>query len=310
MQVFTDENFTGYEFRCYSASANVGFKHICDVYKENTIIPNCTSIVNWGNRTWESYQYKTVFEESKGRLTDFINGVQKPVVDYDFLNTLANEGYIFDYGDMESGETVILMDGWYQVEGEDERVFNKDTGYMEKTGNFKKSVYAKLVDLAEKDLLKPSINFTIKNVEYVFTDSYGKCDECGTVHNLNYGDLTWVEEEDMLLCDKCLSSTERVQSLIYNAQEDFRKALKPTVDQKTIEELGYSLISEGDTFSFAPDRYFTNNTTEEYIDRFIHKYDGFVQIYQVEQFDCPFQLWIPNENLEKAQKEIDFKFNR
>jgi hypothetical protein len=309
MQVLTDENFKGYEFRCTTSSANVGFKHVCEVYKNNEPIDACLSVVNWGNRTWESYQYKTVFEESKAKLQNFINGIQKPEIDYDFLNTLANEGYIFDYGDMEDGTPVILMDGWYQVEGEDERTYNKETNRMEKTGNFKKSVYAKLVDLAEKGLLKPSINSTIKNVDYVFTDSYRKCDECGIVHSLDYGDLTWVEEEGMLLCDKCISSPDRVQSLIQDAQEDMRKALKPTVDQEIIKELGYSLI-EGDTFSFAPDRYFVNNTTEEYIDRFIHKYNGFVQIYQVEQFDCPFQLWIPTDRLEDAQREIDFKFNR
>lgn len=308
MQVFTDENFKGYEFRCTTSSGNTGFKHVCEVYKNNDPIDSCLSVVNWGNRTWESYPYKTVFEESKAKLSDMLEGIKKPEIDHDFLNTLANEGYIADYGELESGETVILMDGWYQVEGEGEREYVEGKG-MVKTGNFKKSVYAKLVDLAEKGLLKPSINSTILNTDYVFTDEYDKCYECGTVHNTYYGDLTYVEEEGVLLCDKCINSPDRVATLIESAQEDMRKALKPTVDQKIIEELGYSLI-EGDVFSFAPDRYFVNRTTEEYIDKFIHKYNGFVQIYQVEQFDCPFQLWIPNENLEKAQKEIDFKFGR
>ena len=308
MQVLTDENFKGYEFRCTTSSANTGFKHVCEVYKNNEPIDACLSVVNWGNRTWESYQYATVFEESKAKLQDFIQGIKKPELDYDFLNTLANEGYIFDYGELESGETVILMDSWSQVDGKEEREYIEGEG-MVKTGNFIKSPYAKLRELSEKNLLKPSVKYTIDTVEFVFSDQYMRCDDCGKYFDYTWGDLTYVEEEGMLLCDKCINSPDRVQSLIQNAQDDMRKALKPTVDQEIIKELGYSLI-EGDTFSFAPDRYFVNNVSEEYIDRFIHKYNGFVQIYQVEQFDCPFQLWIPTDRLEDAQREIDFKFNR
>lgn len=308
MQVFTDEKFTDYEFRCYSASANVGFKHVCDVYKGNNIIPSCTSVVNWGNRTWEPYQYASVYEESKGRLQNLIDGVKKPELDYDFLYKLVEQDIITDYGELESGETVIMFDSWSQVDGEDEREYVEGEG-MVKTGKFIKSPYAKLRELAEKNLLKPSVQYTIDTVEFVFTDQFMKCDECGTIYDYTWGDLTYVEEEGMMLCDKCLSSSDRVATLIDSAKEDMRKALKPTIDQSIIEDLGYSLI-EGDLFSFEPDRYFVNNTTEEYIDKFIHKHGGFVQIYQVEQFDCPFQIWVPTEELEKAQKEINFKFNR
>ena len=48
MTIFTDENFTGYEFRCTASNANVGYKHVCEVYKDNTIIPKCTATVTWG----------------------------------------------------------------------------------------------------------------------------------------------------------------------------------------------------------------------------------------------------------------------
>lgn len=309
MQVFTDEKFTDYEFRCYSTSANTGFKHVCDVYKNNTIIPNCTSVVNWGNRTWEAYQYATVFESSKQSLQDFINGIKKPELDYDFLYKLVEHDIITDYGELENGETIILFDTWSQAKGEEEREYNKETNCMEKTGNFIKSPYAKLRELAEKNLLKPSINYTIENVGFVFSDQFMRCDDCGKFFDYSWGDLTYVEEDDLMLCDSCINSPDRVNSLITEAKDDLRKALKPIISQDIIKDLGYSLI-DADLFSFAPDRYFVNNTTEEYIDRFIHKYNGFVQIYQVEQFDCPFQLWVPTENLDKAQKEIDFKYKR
>lgn len=308
MQVFTDENFKGYEFRCTSASANTGFKHICEVYKDNNPIDSCMSVVNWGNRTWESFQYATVLQDSKDKLTNLLNGIEKPEIDYDFLEKLVEHDIITDYGELENGETVILMDSWSQVEGSEERTYNKETNRMEKTGNFNKSPYAKLKDLAEKGLLKPSVQSTIVNVDYVFTDEYMKCDDCGKVYNYYYGDLTYSEEEGIMLCDNCINSSERVESLIERAKNNFRQALKPTVDQSIIEGLGYSLI-EGDTFSFAQDRYFVNNTTEEWVDKFIHKYNGFVQIYQVEQFDCPFQIWVPSDVLKNAQREVNFKYN-
>lgn len=303
MQLFTDEKFEGYEFRCYTASANTGFKHVCDVYKDNNIISDCTSIVNWGNRTWEPYQYASVFEESKDRLQDFLNGVKKPEVDYDFLEKLVYEDVIADFGDMETGETVILMHSWEQVEGEEERTYVEGEG-MVKTGRFIKSPYAKLRELAEKGLLKPSVSSTILNIDYVFTDEYGRCDECGTVHNICYGDLTYVEEEGMMLCDKCVNSPDRIEPLIENAKEDFRQALKPTVDQELIEDLGYSLVTT-DTFSFDREFWGATYVSTDFVDEFIHKFDGFVQIYEVAQFVCPFQIWVPTENLDAAKEDME-----
>lgn len=309
MTVFTDENFKGYEFRCTSASANTGFKHICEVYRNNEPVDSCLSVVNWGNRTWESFQYATVLQDSKDKLQNLLDGIEKPEIDYAFLSKLVEQDIITDYGELENGETVIMFDSWEQVEGKEERTYVEGEG-MVKTGNFIKSPYAKLRDLAEKGLLKPSVQLTIVNVEYVFTDQYMKCDECGRIFDYTWGDLTYIEEEGMMLCDDCINSEDRIEGLIERAKDDLRQALKPTVNQSTIEGLGYSLVDNGDTFSFAPDRYFVNNVSEEWVDKFIHKHGGFVQIYQVEQFDCPFQIWVPTSELKKAQKEINSKFNR
>lgn len=309
MTVFTDENFKGYEFRCTSASANTGFKHICEVYRNNEPVDSCLSVVNWGNRSWEPFQYATVLQDSKDKLTNLLDGIEKPEIDYDFLYKLLEHDIITDFGELEDGETVIMFDSWDQVEGKEERTYVEGEG-MVKTGNFVKSPYAKLRDLAEKGLLKPSVQSTIVNVEYVFTDQYMKCDECGRIFDYTWGDLTLIEEEGIMLCDDCINSEDRIEGLIERAKDDFRQALKPTIDQSTIEGLGYSLVDDGNTFSFAPDRYFVNNVSEEWVDKFIHKHGGFVQIYQVEQFDCPFQIWVSTSELKKAQKEIDFKFNR
>ena len=310
MAIFTDENFTGYEFRCNASNANVGYKHVCEVYKDNTILPDCTSIVTWGNRTWESYPFATVLSSSKAKLHNLLAGIKEPEIeiDYDFLNKLANQDIITDYGELESGEVVILFDTWEQVEGEDEREYVKDKGMM-KTGKFIKSPYAKLRELAEKKLLKPSVQSTIENVDYVFTDEYSRCDSCGKIFNTTYGELTYIENTCELLCDTCLNeSPDMIETLIEDAKDDYRKALRPTVSQDTIEGLGYSLATD-ETFSFEREFWGAIYMTPEYAEKFVEKYNGFIQIYEVAQFVQPFQLWVPTENLKQAHAELKFRFN-
>ena len=302
--VFTDEKFNGYEFRCESTSANVGFKHVCRVFdKENNEIERAKSVVNWGNRTWEPYQYASVYEQSKGLLADVLEGVKKPEINADFLYTLANYGYINDYGLLQdSDEYVILMDSWDQVEGSDEREYNKDTNRMEKTGKFNKSVYAKLIDLANEGRLKQDITYTLLNTDYVFTDEYCRCYNCGRIFNLQYGELTEVNYE--LLCDDCIADSEdAVIELIDRAKNDFRAALKPTVNQDTISSLGYSLVTD-DTFSFEKEFWGATYIDMDLVEEFIEKYNGFVQIYEVAQFVTPFQLWVADDMLDEARKEL------
>ena len=310
MRTFTSEEFKGYEFQCTTESANQGFKHVCKVLKDSEEITDAKSIVNWGNRTWESYQYASVFEDSKSKLQSILEGLKKPEIDYDFLCTLACEGYIHDYGELENGEPLIIFDSWEQAEGEShyEDEYDEDGNY---TGYHKvitkPSVYQKLRELAEKNLLKPSVQSTIETIEFGFSDQFMKCDDCGKIYDYSWGDLTWCEEEEMYLCDNCINSSERVEGLIEDAKKDFRKALKPTISENIIRELGYELVTD-ETFSFAQDRWCVLNTTEEWVQDFITKYNGFVQIYQVEQFDCPFQIWVSNDMLESAQEELKKEF--
>lgn len=304
MTVFTDEKFQGYTFECTTESANVGFKHVCRVFNGlNNEIDKAKSVVNWGNRTWEAYQYASVFEQSKSLLADILAGVEKPEINTDFLNTLANYGYINDYGLLQdSDEYVILMDSWSQVEGSDEREYNKDTNRMEKTGKFNKSVYAKLIDLANEGRLKQDITSTLLNTDYVFTDEYYRCHNCGRIFNLYYGELTEVGYE--LLCDDCIADSEdAIETLIDEAKNDFRAALKPTVNQDTISSLGYSLVTD-ETFSFEREFWGAKYMTTDYVAEFIEKYNGFVQIYEVAQFVQPFQIWVSDDMLEDAKSEL------
>ena len=66
-KVFTDEEFKGYEFRCETTNANVGFKHVCRVFNGDIEVEEAKAVVNWGNRTWEAYQYASVLKESKSK---------------------------------------------------------------------------------------------------------------------------------------------------------------------------------------------------------------------------------------------------
>lgn len=303
MTVFTDEKFQGYTFECTTESANVGFKHVCRVFNGlNNEIDKAKAVVNWGNRTWEAYQYASVFEQSKSLLADVLAGIEKPKINTNFLNTLANYGYINDYGLLgDSDEYVILMDSWDQVEGSDEREYKEGEG-MIKTGKFNKSVYAKLIDLANEGRLKQDITTTLLNTDYVFTDEYCRCYNCGRIFNLQYGELTEVNYE--LLCDDCIADSEdAIETLIDEAKEDFRAALKPTVNQDTISSLGYSLVSD-ETFSFEREFWGATYIDMDYVAEFIEKYNGFVQIYEVAQFVQPFQIWVSDDMLEDAKSEL------
>ena len=299
MTVFTDEKFQGYTFECTTESANVGFKHVCRVFNGfNNEIDKAKAVVNWGNRTWEAYQYASVFEQSKSLLADILAGVEKPEINTDFLNTLANYEYISDYGLLQdSDEYVILMDSWDQVEGRSH--YDSDKKEWVRT---EKSVYAKLIDLANEGRLKQDINYTLLNTDYVFTDEYCRCYNCGRIFNLYYGELTEVNYE--LLCDDCIAdSTEAIESLIDKAKDDFKAALKPTVNQDTISSLGYRLVTD-ETFSFEREFWGATYMTTDYVAEFIEKYNGFVQIYEVAQFVTPFQIWVSDDKLEDAKSEL------
>ena len=304
MLKFTDGNFAGYTFNCTSESANVGFYHVC-VVKDSNNNEVLTTKVHWINRTWESYQYQSAFEQAKAELQKKLDGVTKKEYDIEFLNTLANEGYIYDYGELENGELVIMFDSWSEVRGKyhwegNEIIIDKP------------SVYQKLVDLAEKDLLKPSINKTIKEVEYVFTDSYARCDECGRIFSTEYGELTWVDSECMYLCDDCLNDGSHIEALIEEAKEDFKKAVKVGINDDLIEELGYEKLDSEKDFStrmsdWGEASWGCYDTPIAQVEDLCKTYGGFAKLTGVHQFDAEYTLYFPSETVDLARAEFGLK---
>ena len=295
---FTCEEFTGYKFVCDSSSANVGFKHICKVIDVNgEEVKGASSVINWGNRTWESYQYQSVFESSKSKLAEILNNeVSEEAIelDYGFLNTLANYEYIYDYAENKYGDTYILVDSWSQVE--------------------EGSVWDKLVKLAEKNMLKPSINKTMLALanEFVFTDEYTKCEECGKLLNTSYGEGTFIEDNWYYgyYCNDCINSnSEIIDYLIEKAKGDFRSAIPvETISNSVLEELGYSLIADGKDFSFMRDNWTADlHISMDKAKEVCSELGGFVKISNVQQFDTLFYIYVPTDKVEEANSMIDYK---
>lgn len=295
-KTFTTEEFSGYEFICTSSSANVGFKHICKVLNNNgEEVKNATSIINWGNRTWEAYQYASVFEESKRKLRRILedNTNDKEEIDTYFLNILANHMYINDYAEDESGETYILVDSWKDVE--------------------ENSVWDKLVKLAKDNKLKPSINYTMLALEnnYVCTDVYTKCYECGKLLNISYGEGTLIEGGWYCgyYCNDCVNSNDEIVGiLIEEAKDNFKKAIPvEAISNEKLEELGYKAIADMKDFSFCSDNWTADlHISLEEAEKVCEKFNGFAKLSNVQQFDTLFYIYVPVDKVEEANQFIGY----
>lgn len=291
MTTFTSEEFTGYEFVCTSEDANVGFKHVCRVMKDDTEIVK--AVVNWGNRTWEFYQYQSVYEQARDLLKDKIENPNKEELklDHDFLCNLINEGYIYDYAEDDRGNTYIMVDTWSQVE--------------------EGSVWYKLVQLAKKDLLKPSVNQTMLALEheFVFTDEYSKCGECGKLINTQWGEGKFIEDNWYYdyYCNDCINNnSEIIECLVREARETFEKEVPVEVSEDVIEEMGYAPVLNKTYFSFMRD----NWTADTYISKdkareICEILGGFVKRGAVQQFDVLFHIFVPVDKLEEAEEMLE-----
>ena len=308
----TTEEFTGYTFEVTEEPNSLGNKITCTAYNDkHEAVTSSTSA--YANGTGYGYAKMGAVEGCKENLRTLIaNNFNMPVqepYDTDFLNTLANEQYITDYGELSTGELVIMFDGWFQVEGEEEREYVEGKG-MVKTGNFKKSVYAKLRELAEKDLLKPSINRTIKEVEFVFTDQYMRCDRCGKIYNTEWEGIHYIEELGEVLCDDCINEdTDAVEVLIERAKENFKHALPVETDETIIEKLGYVKITDEQDFStrysqWGEKNYGAFNTPVDVVERICQEYGGFPKLTGVWQFDCEYTLYFPADTVNYARMEL------
>ena len=144
----------GYTFSSKYTPCNVGSTYhviVTDKDGNEVVHTQCS----YGNGSGHGYAVMGATEQAVGELKAIINGEveEKEEYDLDFLNTLANWDYITDYGYTKEGELLIMFSGWHQVEGP--KHFDKKQNEWVLTS---KSVYAKLCELADKNLLKPSIN--------------------------------------------------------------------------------------------------------------------------------------------------------
>lgn len=313
MSTLTTEEFTGYTFEITEEPNNVGSRIVCTAYNDkHEAVTSSTSA--YGNGSGYGYARVGAVEGCKANLRTLIANnfqeIKEEPYDLDFLNRLANEDYITDYGELGSnGELVIMFSTWTQVEGEDEREYIQGKG-MVKTGRYIKSVYAKLRELAEKNMLKPSINRTIKEVEYVFDDEYAKCYNCGKIYNNTWDSIHFVESEYEYLCADCINEdSDIVAGMIEEAKDSFSKALPVEIDEDVIESLGYVKITDEQDFStrysqWGEKSYGAYNTPIGVVEEVCEMYGGFAKLTGVWQFDCEYTLYFPADTVEEAREEL------
>ena len=303
MKKFTE---LGYEFSSKYTTANIGSTyHVIVTDKDGNEVVHTKS--SYGNASGHGYAMSFAQNDAVAQLKAIIEGKgdEKEEYDTDFLNTLANWCYIYDYGYTEDGELVILFDSWDEVEGREE--YNKETEKWERKS---KSVYAKLVDLAEKNLLKPSINRTIKEVGYAFTDSMRKCDHCGTIVDAEWGGLEYIEELGEEVCHKCIDEdSDILEVLIDRAKDEFKKALPADISDEKVKELGYEELDEDKCFStrseqWGEDDWGCYNIHHSVIEELCHKYNGFPKLTWVGQFDANYTALFPSDTIEQARAEF------
>lgn len=314
MTTLTTDEFAGYTFEVTEEPNNTGHKIICTAYNDKheavTSAYDC-----YGNGSGYGYAKQGAIEGCKSNLRTLIeNNFQVPKeepYDTDFLYRLLEEDYITDFGELKgSHELVIMFSSWSQVEGEDEREYVEGEG-MVKTGKFIKSVYAKLRELAEKNMLKPSINRTILEVEYVFDDEYIKCYNCGEICHTTWDSIHFIEGNRYeYLCSDCINEDEEaVEILIDEAVGDFRKALPVEIDEAMIEQLGYVKITDEQDFStrysqWGEKNYGAFNTPIGVVEDVCKMYDGFAKLTGVWQFDCEYTLYFPSDTVNYARLEL------
>ena len=303
----------GYTFSSKYTPCNVGSTYhviVTDKDGNEVVHTQCS----YGNGSGHGYAMNGAQLDAVGQLKAIINGEveEEKEYDLDFLNTLANWDYITDYGYTKSGELLVMFNGWNQAEG---RSHYEDE--YDEEGNYKgyhkvidePSVYQKLRELADKNLLKPSINKTIKEVEYVFDDEWGRCMGCGKLMHRTWDNLTWVESEGMELCDDCINeSTNALEDLINQAKDNFSKAIPVMIEEEKIEELGYEKL-DPDDFSTRYEQwnetsYGCHNVHHAVIEELCKKYDGFPKLTWVGQFDCEYNAFFPSDTIELAREGL------
>ena len=294
----------GYTFTSKYTPCNIGSTyHVIVTDKDGNEVVHTQ--VSYGNASGHGYAMSFAQQGAVEQLNSILEGETKKSEEYDlcFLDTLACEDYITDYGYTKSGELLIMFDSWSQVEGKS--LYNDETNKWEVT---EKSVYAKLRELAEKDLLKPAINKTIKEVEFCFTDEYVKCDSCGCICNTTWDGIRYINCE--AICDDCINESEdAIETLIEEAKEDFSKALPVMISEEKLTEMGYGKLDENTDFSTREETWGEtdwgcHNINHSVLEELCNKYNGFPKLTWVGQFDANYNCLFPLDTLKQARAEF------
>lgn len=300
----------GYTFTSKYTPCNVGSTYhviVTDKNGKEVVHTKCS----YGNGSGHGYAMSGAQDEAVCKLEAIIKGEEEAEkYDEDFLYKLLEWEYITDYGYTKDGELLIMFSGWEQVEGP--KHYDSKKKEWVRTS---KSVYAKLCELADKNLLKPSINRTIKEVEYVFDDEWGRCMECGRLMHRTWDNLTWVESEGLELCDDCINeSTSALEDIIEEAKDNFSKAVPVMIEEEKIEELGYVKLDPETDFStrmatWGESSWGSHDTNPEVVKNICKKYNGFPKLTWVGQFDAEYNCFFPVGTVNMARVELGLTFD-
>ena len=298
------ENFKklGYTFTSEYTPNNIGSTyHVIVTDSEGKEVVHTRS--SYGNMSGHGYAKSFAQSEAVEKLKAYIENPNPEKVednlDYDFLYNLINWDYISDYGFDKDGDFMILFDTWSQLEGREDR-----------DGNMHPSVFGKLLELNKKGLLKPSVAYTLDNMNTGFTDQFRKCDRCGKIVDVEWEGLKWVEQVGEELCHDCINESEDViEALIDEAKDDFHKALPVDISEDIIKELGYEELDTEKNFStrmaqWGESSWGCHDTNPSILEELCKKYDSFPKLTWVGQFDAEYQIYVPSDRISEARAEI------
>ena len=322
MQFITEDKMKkfeelGYKFTSKYTPCRIGSTYnVIVTDKDGNEVVHTSS--SYGNGSGHGYAMSFAQGDAVAQLEAIINGEVQKTVEYDefFLSKLVEWDYINDWGYDKGGTLTILFDSWQQCEGKSHYETTEDEDgnrHSDKVIDVP-STFEKLRILAEKKLLKPSIQKIFDDYEFCFTDEYFRCMECGKIVSREWDGSNWIETEGMEICDDCLSKSESaIEYLIEEAKDDFKKAVPVMVEEETLERLGYEPIDKDKDFStrytWGEKDWSCHNIDVELCEEWCNKFNGFAKLTWTGQFDSQFQLYFPSDLVKEARADFGCYLN-
>ncbi len=316
MQFITEEQmnrFTelGYKFTSNYTPCRIGSTYnviVTDKDGNEVVHTSCS----YGNQSGHGYAMSGAQANAVAQLEAIINGEVEEEVQYDenFLSKLIEWNYISEWGYDKGGCLTVLFDSWQQCEG---KTHWEDTTDEDGNRHSEKvidcpSTYEKLVQLADKKLLKPTIQKIFEDVEIAFTDEYFRCMDCGRIVSREWDGSNWIETEGMEICDDCLSKSDSaIEYLVEKAKDDFKKAVPVMVEDEALERLGYTKLDNTDfstRYVWGEEDWSCHNVHVELCKKWCDEFNGFAKLTWTGQFDSQFQLYFPNNSIEEVRRHV------